>query len=235
MASIKDGMFFQCNSLTNVNIPNSVTEIGSSAFSGCSSLTNITIPENVTEIKNHTFSNCDNLTSITIPDSVISIGEYAFRHLSKLASIYIPHSVTKTGKYLFYENENPIFIDIYCGATSRPDGWNQSWSSYCDYDVFWGASRSDYDAIIAGTFDVAEPVIAFTTDGNTCSITSDTTFAHIYYTTDGSEPTTENGTLYEAPFAVEEGNTVKAVAYVGMETYSDIVTERFSATGGSTS
>ena len=39
----------------NTIIPNSVTSIGSSAFSGCTGLTSITIPNSVTSIGNDTF------------------------------------------------------------------------------------------------------------------------------------------------------------------------------------
>ena len=44
------------------------------------------------------------------------------------------------------------------------------------------------------------------------SISCATEGASIYYTIDGSEPTAENGTLYEAPFTLAEAATVKAIA-----------------------
>ena len=62
----------------NTTIPNSVTNIGNSAFSFCSSLTSITIPNSVTSIGNSAFYGCSGLTSITIPNSVTSIGTFAF-------------------------------------------------------------------------------------------------------------------------------------------------------------
>ena len=71
-------------------IPESVTSIGSYAFSGCSSLTSVTIPDSVTSIANFAFYNCSSLTSIKIPDSVTSIGDSAFSGCSSLTSIAIP-------------------------------------------------------------------------------------------------------------------------------------------------
>jgi uncharacterized repeat protein (TIGR01451 family) len=59
-------------------IPNSVTEIGHSAFVYCKKLTSITIPNSVAVIKPNAFRFCSGLTSITIPKSVTSIGFYAF-------------------------------------------------------------------------------------------------------------------------------------------------------------
>ena len=55
-------------------IPDSVTVIGSDAFSGCKGLTSIVIPDSVTSIGSDAFSGCKGLTSIAIPDSVTSIG-----------------------------------------------------------------------------------------------------------------------------------------------------------------
>ena len=220
VTKIGKGAFYLCNNLTSVDLPEGLTKIDASTFYGCRSLTSVDIPDGVTLIGEHAFSHCP-LTDIIIPDNVISIGKFAFMKCSKLSSIFIPDSVIETGTSLF--NECLTLSDIYCEASAQPEGWDSGWLGSCNADVFRGVSRSDYDSIIAGTFDVAEPVIASTTDGNTCSITSDTTFAHIYYTTDGSEPTTENGTLYDSPFAVEEGKTVKAVAYVGNDIYSDVV------------
>ena len=56
--------FEGCSSLETINIPNSLTSIGSSAFAECSSLETITIPNSVTSIGYSAFGDCTNLTSI---------------------------------------------------------------------------------------------------------------------------------------------------------------------------
>ena len=43
-------LFFGCEKLSNIIIPNSVIEIGEYAFGFCSSLTNVTIPNIQTSI-----------------------------------------------------------------------------------------------------------------------------------------------------------------------------------------
>ena len=55
-----------------------VTSIGDEAFYNCISLINVSIPNSITSIGNFAFRNCYSLTSVVIPDSVTSIGYYAF-------------------------------------------------------------------------------------------------------------------------------------------------------------
>ena len=101
VTEIGSSAFESCNSLANITIPNSVTEIGSTAFQYCKSLENITIPNSVKRICWGAFGDCTSLTSITIPDSVTEIGEYAFFECTLLTSITIPDSVTKIGELAF--------------------------------------------------------------------------------------------------------------------------------------
>ncbi len=81
---------------------------------------------------------------------------------------------------------------------------------------------------------IADPVIAPAsgryTDAQTVSITCETPGAHIYYTTDGTEPSLTNGTLYNEPFTVSSSTEVKAVAVLGTTypTYSNIVTATYT-------
>ena len=76
---------------------------------------------------------------------------------------------------------------------------------------------------------VSAPVISGTTpfEGSTqVSISCGTTGASIYYTTDGSDPTTSS-TLYSAPFTISETTTVKAIAALNGET-SAVVEKTFT-------
>ena len=81
---IEDGVLIKYTEepgVTEVVIPDGVTEIVSSAFWGCTSLASVTIPEGVTEIGDRAFYECESLTSITLPDGVTEIGKYAFLRL----------------------------------------------------------------------------------------------------------------------------------------------------------
>ncbi|MCI6342560.1 MAG: leucine-rich repeat protein [Prevotella sp.] len=126
VTNIGDSAFMYCKSLTNINIPNSVTNIGDEVFKDCRSLTNINIPDSVTNIGDWTFLRCTFLTKINIPDSVTNIGNDAFYGCISLASIKIPNSVTNIGNYAFAGCKSLAKINIPNSVTN------------IGYDAFWG-------------------------------------------------------------------------------------------------
>ena len=106
ISEIKQYTFLDCSTLTKVTIPGSVTTIGNYAFSGCVELADVTIPNSVTSIGSYAFSYCSGLTSVVIGNSVTSIGDCAFQKCTLLAEIIIPNSVTKIGDKAFFECKN---------------------------------------------------------------------------------------------------------------------------------
>lgn len=92
---------FSCCGIKNAVIPDGVTKIEASVFHYCYKLTSVTIPDSVTEIGDSAFNCCESLTTIELPDSIISIGDYAFESCGKLAHITLPDSLQSIGKYAF--------------------------------------------------------------------------------------------------------------------------------------
>ena len=93
--------FSGCSSIQDIVIPNSVTAIGSYAFRDCSKIASVKMNIGTTIINQYTFSGCSALTDIQIGSRVTSIGAYAFSGCSSLTQIQIPQSVTEIKDYAF--------------------------------------------------------------------------------------------------------------------------------------
>ena len=118
VSEIGNYAFAGCSSLTSVTIGDSVTSIGNEAFRGCTGLTSVTIGDSVTSIGNSAFYGCTGLTSVTIPDSVTSIDYYAFYGCSSLTSVEIPDSVTTIGQSAFERCTGLTSVEIPDSVTS---------------------------------------------------------------------------------------------------------------------
>ncbi|MBR5592916.1 MAG: leucine-rich repeat domain-containing protein [Bacteroidaceae bacterium] len=70
ITEIKEYAFYYCNPLASIKMPENVKSIGSSAFTSCAGLTSIEIPSSVKSIGNSAFSSCKNLKEVHINDIV---------------------------------------------------------------------------------------------------------------------------------------------------------------------
>ena len=135
--------------MTNITLPNGVTNIGDFAFGYCEKLTSITIPDSVESIGINICWECHNLSAIygkyatddnrclivdgvlntvapagltefVIPSGVTEIGKYAFYKLSNFTSITIPESVSKINYCAFKYCTS--LTSVYCKPTTPPAG-----------------------------------------------------------------------------------------------------------------
>ena len=104
--------FSECVNLIDVVIPNSVTNIHNNAFYGCESLKEITIPNNITEVNSSVFGNCSSLVRVIIPESVTTINFSAFDGCSSLVNVTIPSSVTNINGMAFSNCNNLTNITL---------------------------------------------------------------------------------------------------------------------------
>ena len=101
--SYADKLYIDNQLITELIIPERVTEIKDYTFYNWTWLTSATIGDNVTSIGSYVFSDCSGLTKIDLPNSITSIGSSAFKHCSGLMEIIIPDSVTsiKSGTFSY--------------------------------------------------------------------------------------------------------------------------------------
>ena len=95
-------------------------------------VTELVIPNTVTEIKACAFYNYSSLESVKIPDSVTTIGQGAFFGCSNLAIVMIPHSVTIIDSFAF-EDCNRLKELKFEGTEAEwkliTKGYGQHWGS----------------------------------------------------------------------------------------------------------
>ena len=111
--------FRNCQHITSVSIPNTITSLSIECFQDCNKLTSVSIPNSVISIGHNCFNSCSSLSSISIPNSVKSIGMFCFA-FSGLNSITIPNSVKTIDIYCFYYCDNLSSVTISSQMQSLP-------------------------------------------------------------------------------------------------------------------
>ena len=93
-----------------------VVNILNNAFRDCSGLTgDLVIPDTVTEIGNSAFEGCHFTGELTLPDSLVTIGKYAFFQCGFTGQLILPEKLNYIGGSAFWDNH-------FTGDLSIPDG-----------------------------------------------------------------------------------------------------------------
>ena len=117
---------FRCTGITSITIPNSVKNLGDRAFEECYELTSVTISNSIVTISDETFSNCISLTSVTIPNSVTQIFNNAFYNCNNLTSITLPEYIWNIGS------------EAFCGCEKLTSITIPKYVSCLGYNIFGG-------------------------------------------------------------------------------------------------
>ena len=157
-------------SLTDLVIPNSVTNIGAGAFAGISSLKNVTVNQFI----------CDNtlqsifpasyrpsITNIVIASGVTNIAYRAFYNCKELKSVTIPDSVATIGNYAFYctgcivfkfDGDAPdVSANAFAGTTSSCWAFVPEWASGYGAGTKWNGLRVERYKAMPKVADDAAP------------------------------------------------------------------------------
>lgn len=139
--------FSECTSLINVQIPNTVNEIGEWAFKNCSAITTLTIPDSVTKVGWFAFAFCEGLEQIKLSRNLTVIDRGTFTNCTSLSSIVIPDGVTTINKRAF-ECTSLKCVTLSANLTTFEDYLFEA----CDLlnGVFYRGSKEQWDALVAG-------------------------------------------------------------------------------------
>ncbi|MBO7684724.1 MAG: leucine-rich repeat domain-containing protein, partial [Kiritimatiellae bacterium] len=87
LENIGERSFDSCRALKSIEVPGSVTNIGSYAFYGCTNLVAATLNEGLLTINNNAFENCSSLLVASVPNSVTNLGSGAYAYCNALTNI----------------------------------------------------------------------------------------------------------------------------------------------------
>ena len=163
ITSIGEALFYDMQTLSEVTIPSTVTEIRARAFENCRKLKTIHFAANsqLQTIGDWAFYNCHNLRSLVLPEGVTTVGDAAFYGCNYLTEITLPSTMQKVADNAFalcprmqkmYVNalvpptiEAKTFEDVDCATpVFVPRGTMERYQA----DPYWSEffNMAEYDA-----------------------------------------------------------------------------------------
>jgi hypothetical protein len=126
-------LFLNDIKVTDLVIPNTITNVASSVFSGCKYITSITIPNSVTSIAANAFNNCTGLKAIYISDlsswckiqfesNPLLYAHHLFIDKAELTDLVIPNSENSILQNTFYGCSGLTSVTIPNSVTSIGSG-----------------------------------------------------------------------------------------------------------------
>ena len=185
-----------CSSVSEVVIPSDVINIGEYAFNGFSNLKSLTLPVGLKDVGQYAFDNAG-VTFLILPASLQNIADCAFNFRSSRTIFYSENKAPNnigTNNALGSESNVTVYVPI--GKKSvylTKEGWKNYTIEETEFitSIKLNVYRDTEDKI---------------------NMEADMDGATIYYTLDGSEPTTAS-TVYSKPFTPTRNSEIKVYAY----------------------
>lgn len=89
--------------MEKIEIPQTVTAVGSRSFKNCILLKDIKIPDSVKQIDANAFEGCVNIEEFNFPDTISILGNGVLKGCSKLKKVRFPKTLTKIPDCMFME------------------------------------------------------------------------------------------------------------------------------------
>lgn len=101
VTEIKEYAFYECKAITSVKIPKTTKKIGFSAFRECENLKTLEIEEGLHVVGSYAFERCMALQTLVLPEGVQKIENGAFDMCMGLKNVQLPSTLSKIGARAF--------------------------------------------------------------------------------------------------------------------------------------
>ncbi|MBR5515636.1 MAG: leucine-rich repeat domain-containing protein, partial [Clostridia bacterium] len=119
--------------IKTVVVNQGVTKLNSRAFDGGVSITAVDLPNTLKEIGGHAFNNCISLKSFVLPDCVTLLGQQAFEKCTNLESVILGDGIECIREFTFYECES--LVDVTFGNNLKTIDYNAFQACYALDDI----------------------------------------------------------------------------------------------------
>ena len=99
--AVADSAFYNCTSLTTIELPHSVKQIGTASFNNCKSIAEFRMPQELDIIKPCAFKNCQSLSGIAFERNLKVIGSEAFLGCTSLTALNITAGIDSIANSAF--------------------------------------------------------------------------------------------------------------------------------------
>ena len=141
---IGEEAFYECNSLTQMLLPDALTSLGGYAFYSCDRLSTLYFPANLTTIPSRCCYECYNLKDLRLPTNLKTIGSSAFYNTYNLRKVDFPEGLDEIGQYGFqYSGLDSVILPIKMTYMSYAAFANCSNLTYVELPAYL-ASNDDY-------------------------------------------------------------------------------------------
>lgn len=142
---------FASTKASTIILPNTIQELGNSAFQECKELTDIHFiqPKLLSQTEEENLaSTLDSTKKVFLPETVIQLGSEVFSGTLNINEIHIPSSVIAVGSHAFVGWDEPqqIFID-YEKETDLGIGWDGLWNNSCNLSIINYSTVQVYEII----------------------------------------------------------------------------------------
>ncbi|RGX21034.1 hypothetical protein DWV29_26985 [Enterocloster asparagiformis] len=117
VTQIGDSAFNNCKNLKLTELPGGVTQIGDFAFRGCTGITLTELPDGVTQIGNSAFSSCTGITLTELPGGLEQIKPSAFRGCTGITLTELPGGLEQIEPSAFYGCMGITLTELPDGVT----------------------------------------------------------------------------------------------------------------------